>query len=60
MVNVINRLQPKTIIYISCNPSSLARDIDLFKQGGYEIKYIQPLDMFPQTTHVETIIKMIK
>lgn len=43
------------LIYVSCNPSTLARDLKLLVEGGYDIRMIQPLDMFPQTHHVETI-----
>ena len=47
---------PKKIIYVSCNPTTLARDIARFNKFGYEPKIVQPLDMFPQTYHVETVV----
>ncbi len=50
----------KKICYVSCNPSTLARDLAEFTKLGYAVKHVQPVDMFPQTTHVETIILMIK
>ena len=40
------------LIYVSCNPSSLARDLSILADGGYELRQVQPLDMFPQTSHV--------
>lgn len=43
------------IIYVSCNPATLARDIALFAQKGYQVKFVQPVDMFPMTTHVECV-----
>lgn len=43
------------LIYISCNPVTLARDLDLLKQGGRTIETLQPVDLFPQTHHVEMI-----
>ena len=48
-----NRL--KTIIYVSCNPGTLARDVDLFTTNGYMINKIQPVDMFPMSNHIETV-----
>lgn len=43
------------LLYISCNPVTMARDIELFLQEGFSLKQIQPVDMFPQTHHIETI-----
>lgn len=54
----IKRIQPKKIIYISCDPSTLARDLALFVEYGYHIKAVQPFDMFPQTAHVETVVSL--
>lgn len=49
-------LAPSEILYISCAPEKQARDCLLFKQAGYEIVSIQPLDQFPQTVHIENIV----
>ena len=46
---------PKRIVYVSCNPETLARDLDLLCQGGYKVRRIRPVDMFPYTQHVETV-----
>lgn len=54
----IGALQPKTVIYISCDPATLARDIALLRGYGYQIEAIQPFDMFPQTAHVECVTKL--
>lgn len=51
-------MRPKTLIYVSCMPPTLARDLDLFKQAGYELSALQGWDMFPQTAHVETLAVM--
>ena len=56
--NVINSIlikKPTKLAYVSCDPESLARDLNLLVKGGYKIKNIQPIDMFPQTYHVESI-----
>ncbi|GAA0440579.1 23S rRNA (uracil(1939)-C(5))-methyltransferase RlmD [Virgibacillus salarius] len=48
-------MEPKRIVYVSCNPSTLARDLKILDEGGYETKEVQPVDMFPQTNHVECV-----
>lgn len=48
-------MKPKRIVYVSCNPASLARDIAILADLGYKAKKIQPVDMFPQTSHVESV-----
>ena len=49
------RMQPKRIVYVSCNPASLARDIAVLDELGYRAEQVQPVDMFPQTSHVESV-----
>lgn len=49
------RAAPKRIVYISCGPDSLRRDLDVLVSGGYRVSRIQPVDMFPYTNHVETV-----
>ena len=44
------------IIYVSCKPTSLARDLQIFEANGYKTKKIQCVDMFPRTVHIETIV----
>ena len=53
-------MNPKRIVYVSCNPATFARDAKILKSEGYEIKEIQPVDMFPQTMHVETVALLYK
>jgi 23S rRNA (uracil1939-C5)-methyltransferase len=43
------------LLYISCNPVTMVRDIELLMEWGFSIKEIQPVDMFPQTHHIECI-----
>lgn len=57
-LEALSLLKPERIIYISCDPATLARDLSLLQQSGYEITYVQPFDMFPQTAHVETLVQM--
>ena len=53
-------LAPKKIVYVSCNPETLARDLSFLTRKGYKLKKIQPVDMFPHTEHVETICLLLK
>ncbi len=50
------QVQVERIVYVSCNPSTLARDLKFLVNRGYEIKEIQPIDMFPHTYHVECVV----
>lgn len=52
------KLSPETIVYISCNPETLARDLKSLRKKGYEVKKIQPVDMFPWTEHTECVVKL--
>jgi len=51
-------MQPERIVYVSCNPSSLARDLAVLTELGYVTREVQPVDMFPQTFHVECVTLM--
>ena len=51
----IAAVQPERIVYVSCNPASLARDLAYLEQHGYKAAIAQPVDMFPMTSHVETV-----
>lgn len=48
-------MKPEKIVYVSCNPASLARDMAVLAKLGYKAKKVQPVDMFPNTSHVETV-----
>ena len=51
---------PKKIVYISCNMETQRRDLEVLLQGGYRVKTLQPVDMFPFTNHVENIALLVK
>ena len=52
----LKELSPKRVVYISCNPETLERDLIFLTKSGYRVKKIQPVDMFPHTNHVETVV----
>lgn len=54
-IQAVEMLAPKKVVYISCNPVTLARDLKIFAKKGYKAEKIQPVDMFPFTEHVETV-----
>ncbi|MBR5309769.1 MAG: 23S rRNA (uracil(1939)-C(5))-methyltransferase RlmD [Oscillospiraceae bacterium] len=55
----VAKLAPKKLVYISCNPMTLARDLGYITENGYEVKKIQPVDMFPFTDHCETVVLLV-
>ena len=55
VVKQIVKLAPERIVYVSCNPSTQARDAALLAEGGYALEKIQPVDMFPHTDHIEAV-----
>lgn len=59
-IKAVGISKPKKVIYISCGPESLARDLKWFNEEGYRVDQVQPVDMFPWTVHVETVLSMVK
>ena len=53
-------LAPEKVVYISCNPETLARDLTFFTKNGYKVKKIQPVDMFPHTSHIECVVQLLR
>lgn len=61
LIDAATGMQPTKIVYISCNPATLARDAEHLLANGYQIDgSVQPIDQFPQTTHIETVTVFIK
>lgn len=58
VIEGIIRVAPQRIIYVSCNPATLARDLKRLVEKGYKINQVTPFDMFPQTYHVETVVTL--
>ena len=59
-INSMLKLAPERIVYISCNPETLARDLAMITRGGYRVRCIEPFDMFPFSSHIEICCMMYK
>ena len=58
LLEAIAATKPKRIVYVSCDTGTLARDLGILSELGYETKEVQAVDMFPQTAHVECVVLM--
>jgi len=52
------KMQPERIVYVSCDSATLARDLRILVDGGYELKKVRAVDQFSHTTHVETVVSL--
>lgn len=59
-IHKIIDFKPETFVYVSCKPSSLERDLPVFKERGYKVEKVQCVDMFPMTPHVETVVVLYR
>ena len=59
-IEALSRMSPRRIVYVSCDPATLARDVALLKNHGYKLKNAQAADLFPRCSHVETVVCLIK
>lgn len=60
VIDAILKISPERVVYVSCNPATLARDAKRLAAGGYKLREAMPFDMFPQTGHVETVVLLSK
>ena len=60
LIDTICAMPPQRVGMVSCNSATAARDCALFEQQGYQAMRVQPVDMFPRTTHVETVVLLSK
>lgn len=60
LIETIGKVAPNRIVYISCSPDTLARDCSMLKEYGYEVKRCRPVNMFPRTSHVESVVCLTK
>ena len=57
-IQTMLEIAPKRIVYVSCDPATLARDLKKLAEGGYKLEYVQPVDQFAHTVHVECVVLM--
>ena len=55
-ITAVAKMAPRRVVYVSCDPETLARDVAIFARHGYKAKGFTPVDLFPQTRHVETVV----
>ena len=60
LLETIVKMAPERVVYVSCDPATLARDLKVLCGNGYELEKVRPVDMFPETVHVETVVLLSK
>lgn len=60
LLKTINDINPEKVVYVSCNPATLARDLKILDGYGYKADIVYPVDMFPRTSHIENCIKLVR
>lgn len=58
VLDALIEFRPATVVYISCNPATLARDLRILVAGGFVVEHVTPVDMFPQTAHIECVARL--
>ena len=59
LITTVASMKPRRIVYVSCDPATLARDLKLFAELGYKTQEVTPVDMFPRTSHVESVARLV-
>ncbi len=57
-LDALIRCAPARVVYVSCGPETLRRDLEILTRGGYRVEAVQPVDMFPYTEHIETVVQL--
>ena len=60
LLETLIKMAPEKIVYVSCDPATLARDLGYLVGNSYKVEKVQPVYMFPETNHVETVVKLVK
>ncbi len=60
LIDTVVTMAPTRVVYVSCDPATLARDLKLFDERGYEVKFVQPVDLFPRTAHCENVVSLVR
>ena len=60
LIDTVAGMNPERVVYVSCDPATLARDLRLFKEKGYHTEWVQPVDLFPRTAHCENVVRLSK
>ena len=60
VIELISSLSPEKVVYVSCDPSTLARDLKIFEEFNYIAEKACAVDLFPRTKHIETVVKIIR
>lgn len=60
VVEAVRKMSPSRIVYVSCDPETLARDLKIFEEGDYKVIRATPVDLFPRTSHVESVVLMVR
>lgn len=60
LIHTMLQIRPKRIVYVSCDPATLARDLKLLCAGGYKLQKVQPVDQFPHSVHVENVCLLLR